>query len=75
MVYEEESEAGVGCELPHGGGSPACCSSSSPVKKEKMAIKEKEEREPKRQKIAQRNEAERQMQNDPLSAAINNISS
>lgn len=24
MVYEEESEAGVGCELPHGGGSPAC---------------------------------------------------
>ncbi|RLN23260.1 hypothetical protein C2845_PM07G02000 [Panicum miliaceum] len=58
MMDEEESEAGVCCELPQGGGSPASCSTSSPVKKEKMAIKEKEEREPKRQKIAKYNEAE-----------------
>ena len=38
-MYEEESEAGVGCELPHGGGSPACCSSSSPVKKVEYDIR------------------------------------
>jgi len=44
MVDEEDSEVEVSCELPQGGGSPASCSSSSPVKKEKMAVKEKEER-------------------------------